>query len=46
MDARTRIPGDLAIKGIQLVPQAKYLGIVIDDDLSFKTESKMVKKQI
>lgn len=43
VDGRTKVPIGLEIKGIKVVPKAKYLGLVIDDDLSFKSESLLIK---
>jgi hypothetical protein len=45
LDRRTPM-GVTSIKGIPVVPTAKYLGIQVDDDFTFRTEAQNIIKEL
>ena len=43
-DRRTRLKANKGLQGIQLTPSAKYLGLMLDDDCSFRSETAAIRQ--
>jgi len=46
VDRHTRSPSERLLEGISIVPVVKYLGLLLDDDLSFRSELNNTMDQL